>query len=445
MALTTQGAEKRNNGSGGGRSETRRWPRSANVKPFTSAQSTHSINKADDNRSGLALHPFVAAAVVLAVAMGVGRFAYTPLLVVMRGDAGLTVGFAGILASANLAGYLAGALLAMHPLARANRTALVRVGAILVVLTTAMMALPPAAWFATRCATGVASGLVFVLTASLLLDLVADIDSRHGLAIMFSGVGIGIATAGLLVIPFASLGGSRAAWLGLAAVSAVALAFALPLLPASCKASEANYETQIDGNAAIFGWLAVLYGVEGAAYIVPATFLVAMVSETPSIARYGTATWVLVGAVTAPSTIWWSAAARRWGLPRALLAACVAQALAMLAPFVLQGAGGAVALAVGLGATFIGISSLGTALGRALRPANGNATIGLLTVLYGVGQIIGPLVATRVALATGSYRFALLIVAGGLGLAAAAFALRLVTESLNSRRAGDGGNGISRL
>jgi len=54
--------------------------------------------------------------------------------------------------------------------------------------------------------------------------------------------------------------------------------------------------------------------------------------------------------------------------------------LAMLAPFVLQGAAGALALAVGLGRYVHGISSLGTALGRALRPANGNATIGLLTV-----------------------------------------------------------------
>ncbi len=255
----------------------------AGVKQFAAAEPAR-----------LALHPFVAAAVVLAVAMGVGRFAYTPLLILMRGDAGLTVRFAGTLASANLAGYLVGALLAMHPLARANRTALVRVGAILVVVTTAAMALPPAAWVTARCAAGVASGVVFVLTASLLLDLVAKIDSRHGLAVMFSGVGIGIAIAGLLVTPFASLGGSRAAWLGLAAVSAVALAFALPFLPGSCKVPEANYEKPIDRDTAIFGWLAVLYGVEGAAYIVPATFLVAMVSETPSIARYGTATWVLV-------------------------------------------------------------------------------------------------------------------------------------------------------
>jgi len=404
----------------------------ANVKQFAAAEPGR-----------LTLHPFVAAAVVLAVAMGVGRFAYTPLLVLMRGDAGLTVRFAGTLASANLAGYLVGALLAMHPLARANRTALVRVGAILVVVTTAAMALPPAAWVTARCAAGVASGLVFVLTASLLLDLVAEINSRHGLAVMFSGVGIGIAIAGLLVPPLASLGGSRAAWLGLAAVSAVALAFAFPFLPASCKAPEANFEKPIDRSTAIFGWLAVLYGVEGAAYIVPATFLVAMVSETPSIARYGTATWVVVGAVTAPSTIWWSAAARRWGLPRALLAACVAQALAMLAPFVFQGAGGAVALAIGLGATFIGISSLGTALGRTFRPANGNATIGLLTVLYGVGQIIGPLVATHVALVTGSYRLALIIAAGSLGLAAAAFALQLRLGSRSATTIQDAQNNSS--
>jgi len=357
--------------------------------------------------------------------MGIGRFAYTPLLVVMRGDAGLTVEFAGVLASGNLAGYLVGALLATHPRARANRPALVRVGSILIVLGTALMSLSPAAWLAARCATGVASGLVFVLTASLVLDLVAEVESKHGLAITFSGVGIGIAVAALLVTPFAMLGGSRAAWLGLAAVSAIALGFALPILPASDKAPAAKEKAPSNLDSALFGWLAILYGVEGAAYIVPATFLVAMVSELPSIAHYGTATWVLVGAVTAPSTIWWTAAARRWGLPRALLGACVAQSAAMLAPFALHGAAGVIVLAVGLGGTFVGIASLGTAFGRALRPARANATIGLLTALYGAGQVIGPSIATHVALTTGSYRFALLVAAGALGLVSAAFALRL--------------------
>jgi len=374
-----------------------------------------------------AIRPFVAAAAVLAVAMGVGRFAYTPLLVVMRGDAGLTVAFAGVLASANLTGYFVGALIAIHPFARTHRVALIRIGSILVVVTTAMMALPSAVWFSARCATGVASGLVFVLTASLLLDLAAEIDSRNGLAVMFSGVGIGIAAAGLLVPLTLPLGGSRAAWIVLAVVSSAALAVALPMLPKPelSSATSPTEAARSDDSSHVFGWLAALYGVEGAAYIVPATFLVAMVSETPSIARYGAATWILVGAITAPSTIWWSAAARRWGLSRALLAACFAQIVAMLAPLAIGGAAGALTLAVGLGATFIGISALGTALGRALRPANSNGAIALLTAVYGVGQIIGPLIATRIVIVTGSYRLALPVVAGSLAIATVAFALRL--------------------
>src|SRR5258706_11152675 len=47
----------------------------------------------------------------LAVAMGVGRFAFTPLLPMMQQDAGLSVAGGGWLASANYLGYLVGALL----------------------------------------------------------------------------------------------------------------------------------------------------------------------------------------------------------------------------------------------------------------------------------------------------------------------------------------------
>src|SRR5215467_11838230 len=49
----------------------------------------------------------------LAVAMGIGRFAITPILPVMQEDAGLGIAEGGWLASANYFGYLAGALYAM--------------------------------------------------------------------------------------------------------------------------------------------------------------------------------------------------------------------------------------------------------------------------------------------------------------------------------------------
>ena len=45
----------------------------------------------------------------LAVAMGIGRFAFTPLLPLMQHDAGVSLVQGGWLATANYAGYLIGA------------------------------------------------------------------------------------------------------------------------------------------------------------------------------------------------------------------------------------------------------------------------------------------------------------------------------------------------
>ena len=53
----------------------------------------------------------MAGAVALAVAMGIGRFAFTPLLPMMLAEGALDLHTASWLASANYLGYLAGALL----------------------------------------------------------------------------------------------------------------------------------------------------------------------------------------------------------------------------------------------------------------------------------------------------------------------------------------------
>ena len=381
-----------------------------------------------------ALRPYAAGAVLFAVAMGIGRFAYTPLLVVMRTDAGLTVTLAGVLASANLAGYLAGALAAMLPALKTRRVTMIRFAALGVALLTAAMAGPAGLWITARFLTGACSGVVFVLTVSVMLDLAIKQTSRWGPAVFFSGVGLGIAAAGLLVPAIAGAAGSRGTWLALGAASVLAVLVVSGWLPRASGPIPSGRAAAPAANDARFWWLALVYGVEGAVYIIPATFLVAMVAQTPAIARFSALTWVIVGLVAAPSVAVWSVIARRLGNAPAFLAALAVQAAGLLVPAFVAGAGGVLAVAVGLGGTFMGISALGTSLGRAYWPAKSNAAVGVLTVLYGVGQIAGPLFATRVAVVTGSYRAAFPIAAVTLFAATALFAVRLI---LAARRDGD--------
>lgn len=369
----------------------------------------------------------VSGIVFLAVAMGVGRFAYTPLIPVMEHDAGLSIASAGALATSNLVGYLVGASLAMHPYTQGMRLAIVRWSLVGVVVTTALMAAPEPAWLVLRFLTGACSGFVLVFASSIVLERSARAGRAAWPPIFFAGVGLGIAFSGVAVPAFADAGGSRAAWIGIAAVSALALLvtgwwFTEDAPPSTVV--QAQIDQPLAQQRSTFRWLCAVYTAEAFVYIIPATFLVAIIAKIPELSRYASLTWVFVGLAAAFATFAWIPAAARIGKARLLAIALAIQAVGIAAPVFSHSAAAVIFAGVALGGTFIAITLFASGLGRDIFPLQTSSAVSRLTAIYSVGQIAGPIVATRLAQQSGSYNPALLAASA---VAAAATIVTLVT------------------
>src|SRR4051812_1021911 len=231
------------------------------------------------------LHTALAGLAALAAAMGIGRFAFTPLLPLMQETDGLSLAQGGYLASANYIGYFVGALLAtrMRPGLRLSLAA--------IALATLAMGLAHgmAAWFVLRFAAGVASAWALVQVSAWALP---RLNARLA-GVVFAGVGGGMALAGGACLALMQLGASAAqGWVALGIVAA-AIALALSFM-------STQQEAQARGAPA-FAWspearrLVLCYGAFGFGYIIPATYVPALARAiVPDPAVFGWV-WPLFG------------------------------------------------------------------------------------------------------------------------------------------------------
>ena len=357
--------------------------------------------------------------VALAAAIGIGRFVYTPILPLMVEDLGITKATAGLIASANFAGYLTGALLAATPLVRGSRRRWLVAALGVSAVTTAAMAVPSSvpAFLGLRFAGGVASAFVLVFASALVLDRLAAIG-RPGLsALHFAGVGTGIAVAAVVVSSLGALGlGWRAQWLASGAVALVALGVVPALVPNQGEAAPAPVGSAQASDRRLTT-LIVAYGLFGFGYVVTATFLVAIVRGSPTVRALEPVVWLVVGLTAAPSVAPWTAVAMRIGVARTFALACVIEALGTAAVLWTAASGVLIAAAV-LGGTFMGLTALGLIGARRLARGDPRRTIATMTASFGLGQIVGPAFAGFAHDATGSYALPVLTAAAALLVAA---------------------------
>ena len=345
----------------------------------------------------------------LAVGMGIGRFAFTPVLPLMQADGLLSLAGGGWLAAANYAGYLAGALSA--PFVRGALA--VRAGLAATAAFTLAMAVQDdiALWALLRGLAGVASAWVLI-HVSAWVPL-----ARPGLSgVVYAGVGVGSVLAGVLCVAVLQLDlAARDAWLGLGLVAAAATVVLWPLFPEQGRRAAPADAPGLRKDSVR---LVLCYTAFGFGYIIPATFIPAFARETlGDPALYGWA-WPLFGAAAAASTVAVAPIVRRLGERRVWIGGHLVMAAGVAAPLLIAGMTGIVVCALGVGATFMVITMAGLQEGRKL---GGATVLAAMTSGFAAGQIAGPAFVALLAYAGGRLEYASLT--ASLVLVAAAFAL----------------------
>ena len=351
----------------------------------------------------------LAGMVALAIPMGVGRFAFTPILPMMQVDAGLSIAAGAWLASANYLGTLVGAVAAMAlhvPLPPAIRGGLVTIG--LATLAMGFERRVPA-WIVLRFLAGLATGWVLPYASGWALERLAPFRRPLLNATVFAGYGVGIATAGVVCLALMRVPAtSGQAWLSLGVLTLAVTAIVWPLFADAEVASRANGPA----TGGRRGWdadavrLVACYGAFGFGYIIPATFLPVMARQAiadPSV--FGWA-WPVFGVTAAASTFVAAGLARSLGNRRLWSLGHLVMAVGVVLPVTWPGIVSIMLSALLVGGTFTVITMAGFQEGREV---GGVRMIAALASAFAVGQIGGPVVVRYAVRADGGFAAALVI------------------------------------
>ncbi|SDM13236.1 Uncharacterised MFS-type transporter YbfB [Oryzisolibacter propanilivorax] len=393
----------------------------------------------------------LAGMLALAVAMGVGRFAFTPLLPMMLADGVVTLAGGSWLATANYIGYLLGALactalpwVARGWYARWHPARLARAGLIATVLLTAAMALPlPGAWPALRFAAGVASAFVLLNIAAWCMVRLAVLGRPALGALIFCGPGVGIALTGFLTSAMVAAHWRAASgWAAFSVLALLLCALVWPVVHGRAATAGAHAPgaaaARPAASVAARALHALAYGLSGLGYIVTATFLPVIArGALPAGSPWPDLFWPIFGVAVAVGAAGSARAPAHWDRRWLLLACYVLQALGIAVGLWWPTPPGFALGSVLLGLPFTAITFFGLQEARRLWPASADSFASLVTAVYGVGQIAGPPLAAALVAGSGEalgFARALTLAAAALGLGVGLYALSAWCWPVGQRR-----------
>ena len=352
-----------------------------------------------------------------AVSLGMTRFAYALLLPPMRDDLLWSYTLAGAMNTFNAAGYLVGALLTPLVLRRLGAVRVLIGGAFAATVFMAMTGFltDTAALLFQRFLAGVASAAVFVSGGLLAARLGAHIPSQSGLLLggYYGGTGWGIVLSALMVPASLSWAQAQAvdhpwswSWWFLAGLCAL-LSMLIALIrsplnrwaPESLPSVAATRSAQPAGKA-WRPWLFALlgYGCFGVGYIGYMTFVVALLREQGAMPSDITLFYAFLGIAVVVSSWVWAGLLNRYrgGQALSILSALLSVATvipALTAAWPMMMLSGLI-----FGVVFLSLVASTTAMVKHNLPPEAWASgISAFTVIFALGQIVGPVVVGWIA------------------------------------------------
>ncbi len=358
------------------------------------------------------------------VGLGIGRFAYALVLPDMRDSLVWSYSTAGFMNTINAAGYLVGALFASRMIQRFGLATSVRWSTLACVVSLALSAMSGSFFVLSfaRLLVGLGAAVGFVGGGALAATIAQSQPERANflLSLFYAGPGVGILSSGLIA-PFVLQGfGAGSWWIVWWAMTLLAVIMTLPLWFAPFHAKAATRGV-IRAKFAIRPALIYLtaYFLFGAGYIAYMTFMIAYIRDGGGGAAAQSAFWSLIG-VSAFVTPWvWQRvlALDRGGLATTIILGVNALGASLPifghAPLLLA------VSALVFGVAFFAVVGSTTAFVRFNYPPEAWPTaIAAMTIAFGLGQTLGPIVVGAITDAVGSLSVALNISAAMLVLGA---------------------------
>ena len=291
------------------------------------------------------LQAVAAAAILLLVVHGLGRFIFTPLLPLLVGDGQFTTSQGASLATWNYIGYLIGALIAIrwHQPAQIARTVpaalalhcLTLLGLALTDRTTGISVL--------RLGNGVSNGLIFVMVPALVMEWLAARQRINLSGLIYLGVGAGLLVSGVLANPPGFAQTAAARWWPAALLSLplalwggwIIVRLRVGAQPAPSVAPTASGRSPLLDKQTRPLFFA--YAGAGLGYILPMTFLPMIASiqlgeAHPMVHQ----SWLIVACTTLPAAWLWNHLGQRLGDQPALMINYATQLASVVFALLLQ-------------------------------------------------------------------------------------------------------------